>query len=132
MNNAGASGLALTIEQHLVEQLITQSFLAALQPAYRERAVERIGVETGCFSCSSECGCRPPLPAVQHTEADWDSILGVNLKGPWLLAQAVARQMQAQSPRGGSAAAVPYPPRLHATCATPVHRRTYLAGSGLY
>ena len=26
MNNAGASGLALTIEQHLVEQLITQSF----------------------------------------------------------------------------------------------------------
>jgi len=44
----------------------------------------------------------PPTPALTHTEADWDAIMNVNVKGPWLLAQGVAKAMDSQSPRGGS------------------------------
>ena len=43
----------------------------------------------------------PPTPALTHTEADWDAIMNVNVKGPWLLAQGVAKAMDSQSPRGG-------------------------------
>ncbi|ATW26607.1 SDR family NAD(P)-dependent oxidoreductase [Candidatus Formimonas warabiya] len=35
--------------------------------------------------------------AIELTEEDWDKIMNVNLKGPFLLAQAVGKQMMAQN-----------------------------------
>lgn len=38
-------------------------------------------------------------PIFEHTEEDWDSILDVNLKGAWLMAQEVARRLvEAEKP----------------------------------
>ncbi len=42
-------------------------------------------------------------PAVDYTEAEWDQVLDINLKGYFLCAQAVGRQMIRQG-RGGSIA----------------------------
>src|SRR5688572_5036191 len=42
-------------------------------------------------------------PAVDYTEAEWDQVLDINLKGYFLSAQAVGRQMIRQG-RGGSIA----------------------------
>ncbi|HUC63083.1 MAG TPA: SDR family oxidoreductase, partial [Alphaproteobacteria bacterium] len=39
--------------------------------------------------------------ALEVSEADWDKVMGVNLRGAWLMAQEVARQMQRQG-TGGS------------------------------
>jgi NAD(P)-dependent dehydrogenase (short-subunit alcohol dehydrogenase family) len=41
------------------------------------------------------------VPFLDMTEADWDAVLGVNLKGAFLCAQMVARQMVAEG-RAGS------------------------------
>lgn len=40
-------------------------------------------------------------PLLEHTEADWDDVVGVNLRGAWFMAQAAARQMVEQG-TGGS------------------------------
>ena len=40
--------------------------------------------------------------AFDVSEQDWDSVLDVNLKGVFFMAQAVGRQMRDQSPQGGS------------------------------
>lgn len=39
-------------------------------------------------------------PSEEFTEKDWDDVMGVNLKGPFFLAQAVARVMIAQKRKG--------------------------------
>jgi 2-deoxy-D-gluconate 3-dehydrogenase len=39
--------------------------------------------------------------AYDVTEADWDGVVDVNLKGVFFVAQAVGRQMRDQSPQGG-------------------------------
>ena len=41
-------------------------------------------------------------PALEVTESDWDTVLDVNLKGLFFMAQAAGRQMTAQDPPGGS------------------------------
>jgi 2-dehydro-3-deoxy-D-gluconate 5-dehydrogenase len=40
--------------------------------------------------------------AIDVTEADWDTVLNVNLKGLFFMAQAVGRHMAIQQPTGGS------------------------------
>jgi len=40
-------------------------------------------------------------PLLEHTPGDWDEVLGVNLRGAWLMAQECARAMHDQ-PGGGS------------------------------
>lgn len=40
------------------------------------------------------------------TEADWDAVIGVNLKGAFLVAQAVARQMVSQAAQGDPGGAI--------------------------
>ncbi len=40
--------------------------------------------------------------AFEVTEADWDAVLDVNLKGVFFMAQAVGRVMRDQDPQGGS------------------------------
>jgi NAD(P)-dependent dehydrogenase (short-subunit alcohol dehydrogenase family) len=40
-------------------------------------------------------------PLLEHTQTDWDAVVGVNLKGAWFMAQAAARRMVEQG-TGGS------------------------------
>ena len=49
----------------------------------------------------NNAGVTNSKPLFEQTEADWDSILGINLKGAWLVAMEVARTMKAGS-SGGS------------------------------
>ncbi|MCI1191823.1 SDR family oxidoreductase [Calidifontimicrobium sp. SYSU G02091] len=49
----------------------------------------------------SNAGIFRAAPFLEITEADWDAVIGVNLKGAFLVGQAVARQMVAQG-RGGA------------------------------
>jgi len=41
-------------------------------------------------------------PAFELTEADWDAVLAVNLRGVFFVAQAVGRRMRDQEPQGGA------------------------------
>ncbi|WP_089945467.1 SDR family NAD(P)-dependent oxidoreductase [Candidatus Entotheonella palauensis] len=49
----------------------------------------------------NNAGIFPRVPFLDMTEADWDEVLGVNLKGSFLCTQTVARQMVAEG-RSGS------------------------------
>ena len=49
----------------------------------------------------NNAGIFPRVPFLDMAEADWDAVLGVNLKGAFLCAQIVARQMVAEG-RAGS------------------------------
>lgn len=49
----------------------------------------------------NNAGIFPRVPFLDMTEADWDDVLGVNLKGSFICTQAVARQMVAEG-RSGS------------------------------
>lgn len=48
----------------------------------------------------NNAACVADAPALDMTEADWDNVLNVNLKGAFLVAQAAARQMLAQATGG--------------------------------
>ncbi|MEA2510617.1 MAG: hypothetical protein QOJ59_104, partial [Thermomicrobiales bacterium] len=49
----------------------------------------------------NNAGLNVPKRAFEVTEADWDAVLDVNLKGVFFVAQAVGRVMRDQSPQGG-------------------------------
>lgn len=48
----------------------------------------------------NNAGIFPRAPFLELTEAEWDQVLGVNLKGSFLVAQAVARGMMAANVKG--------------------------------
>ncbi len=48
----------------------------------------------------NNAGVFPRSPFLELTEAEWDHVLGVNLKGSFLVAQAVARRMVADRTKG--------------------------------
>ncbi len=48
----------------------------------------------------NNAGVFPRSPFLELTEAEWDQVLGINLKGSFLVAQAVARRMVANGRRG--------------------------------
>jgi glucose 1-dehydrogenase len=50
--------------------------------------------------CVNNAGIEIPAPFLDITESDWDRVLGVNLKGAFLCAQAAARQMVKQGGGG--------------------------------
>ncbi len=49
----------------------------------------------------NNAGVTVTKPALQQTEQDWDSVVGTNLKGGWMVAQEAARRLVAAR-RGGS------------------------------
>lgn len=49
----------------------------------------------------SNAGVAVSKPLLAQTEADYDQVLGTNLKGAWLVGQAVARRLRAEE-RGGA------------------------------
>jgi NAD(P)-dependent dehydrogenase (short-subunit alcohol dehydrogenase family) len=48
----------------------------------------------------NNAGVTATRPALQQDEADWDKVIDTNLKGVWLVAQAVGRRMVAHHVRG--------------------------------
>ena len=50
----------------------------------------------------NNAGIFKAAPFLEITEADWDAVIDVNLKGHFLVGQAVARQMVAQRAQGGA------------------------------
>jgi NAD(P)-dependent dehydrogenase (short-subunit alcohol dehydrogenase family) len=48
----------------------------------------------------NNAGVTATRPALQQDEADWDKVIDTNLKGVWLVAQAVGRRMVAHNVRG--------------------------------
>src|SRR5258705_2072639 len=60
----------------------------------------------------NNAGIYPRSPFLELAEHEWDAVLGVNLKGSFLCAQAAARAMVAAGRRGGIIKlAAPGPPR---------------------
>ena len=49
----------------------------------------------------NNAGINIPKRAFEVTEADWDAVLDINLKGVFFVAQAAGRKMRDQSPQGG-------------------------------
>jgi len=65
-------------------------------------AVEATETELGAIGILvNNSGVARPKPALEYDEADWDYIVDTNLKGAWLVAQAVAKLM-ARHGHGGS------------------------------
>jgi NAD(P)-dependent dehydrogenase (short-subunit alcohol dehydrogenase family) len=49
----------------------------------------------------NNAGVSDSLHVLEHTDDDWDRVVGTNLKGAWIVAQEVARRM-VETQRGGS------------------------------
>jgi NAD(P)-dependent dehydrogenase (short-subunit alcohol dehydrogenase family) len=72
------------------------------QAADVERMVERARREAGPLGGLVNCaGIYPNTPFLDVTVDEWDEVLAVNLRGPFLVTQAVARRMMADG-GGGS------------------------------
>lgn len=66
-----------------------------------ERLVEMAHTELGGIDVLvNNAGVFPRSSFLDLTEAEWDHVLGVNLKGSFLVAQAVARRMVAEGRQG--------------------------------
>lgn len=70
-------------------------------------------------------------PILELKEEELDRVLRVNLKGPFLLSQAVARQMVAQVEAGGAAGSIINMSSVNAIFALPDHAAYSIAKGGL-
>lgn len=70
-------------------------------------------------------------PVLDLDEKDFDRVLKVNLKGPFLLGQAVARQMVAQVEAGGAPGSIINMSSVNAVFALPDHAAYSIAKGGL-
>ena len=65
-------------------------------------AFDELAAGVGCPDVVvNNAGVTITKPLLQQSEADWDSVMGTNLKGGWLVAQEAARRMVAAG-KGGS------------------------------
>jgi NAD(P)-dependent dehydrogenase (short-subunit alcohol dehydrogenase family) len=96
---AGAltTGGARATYQHcnVASKAEVEAALAATLAAYSR--IDGLVNNAGIFKAS---------PFLDIGEADWDAVIDVNLKGHFLVGQAVARQMVAQREAGGSSGAI--------------------------
>ena len=71
------------------------------EPSDVERMVERARREAGPLGGLVNCaGIYPNTPFLEMSVSEWDAVLAVNLRAPFLVTQAVARRMMADG--GGS------------------------------
>lgn len=68
-----------------------------------QKAVDDVVANWGCIDILAACAgiCWPAAPFLELSEYDWDRVLGVNLKGYFLVSQSVANVMVKQG-EGGS------------------------------
>jgi len=70
-------------------------------PASIETALDTAEVRFGPVDIViNNAGVTATRPALQQDESDWDKVIDTNLKGVWLVAQAVARRMVAHKVKG--------------------------------
>jgi len=116
VNDAAAGALARTLEETL-EQTLTQTFPQTLQQT-GQRAVAfhcdvsrkadvdaALGATLAAFgrvdALINNAGTFKAANFLDITPADWDAVLDVNLRGAFLVAQAVAREM-VRAAKGGA------------------------------
>ena len=68
-------------------------------------------------------------PLLDTLDADWDAMMAVNLRGPFMLCQAAVRQMLAQEPRGGVRGRIVNITSQHGMVGVPGHF-SYAVGKG--
>jgi glucose 1-dehydrogenase len=68
-------------------------------------------------------------PLLQTEDADWDAIMSVNLRGPYMLCQAAIRQMLRQPPRGDARGRIVNITSQHGMVGAPGHF-AYAVGKG--
>jgi NAD(P)-dependent dehydrogenase (short-subunit alcohol dehydrogenase family) len=85
-----AGGRAVAIELDVAEGASVREAIAAA-----ERSLGPISILV------NNAGTAVTRPALDVSEDDWDLVMGVNLRGAWLVAQEVARHMQRHN-KGGS------------------------------
>lgn len=101
LSDRDAEGLGATVAAHGGESHVAD----LLEPGACEALVAEVargGAIHGLVACA---GVYPVTPALSLGEAEWDAVLGLNLKVPFLLAKAVARDMIARGV-GGSMVAI--------------------------
>lgn len=82
-------GSAIAIPADVGDEQAVEALVAA--------AIEALGRIDVLVNCA---GIFPNTPVVEMATAEWDQVYRVNLRGPFLLSRAVARQMLARDVRG--------------------------------
>jgi glucose 1-dehydrogenase/3-oxoacyl-[acyl-carrier protein] reductase len=91
--------IARAVREHGVQSVVIMGDVS------QSRDVERlIGATISAFGrldiLINNAGVESIVPLLELTEAEWDRVTTINLKGEWLCAQAAARQMIAQAAGG--------------------------------
>src|SRR5215216_658676 len=110
-----AGGLALAVQVDVSSKASVEALLGAALSRF-----ERIDI------LFNNAGVSSRAPFLEMTEEEWDRVLGVNLKGQFLVGQAVARQMVAH---GGGGSIINTSSQLAEGAANP-RSAHYLASKG--
>ena len=99
VNYAGSADDAQAVAQQIPEAIVVQADVS--KSADVQRLVAQTIARFGRIDLLvNNAGIEHSAPFLDKTEADWDAVLAVNLKGPFLCTQAVVRDMVSRHARG--------------------------------